>query len=58
MFVFCYKIDFEDDSLDSDRDVTIGIEEDVKAEKQKFADDFTPADNDDNPLSSDDKTEV
>lgn len=54
MFVFCYKIDFEDDSLDSDRDVTIGIEEDVKAEKQKFADDFTPADNDD----SDDKTEV
>lgn len=50
--------DFEDDSVDSDRDVTIGIEEDVKAEKQKFADDFPPADNDDNPLSSDDKTEL
>lgn len=55
-----YKIEFEEeDSLfDSGRDVTINIEENVKAEKQKSADDFTPADDDDNPLSGDDKTEV
>eukprot|EP00066_Takifugu_rubripes_P008905 XP_003975442.1 PREDICTED: protein YIPF1 [Takifugu rubripes] len=48
--------EFEDENLlESDRDVTISIE-DVKAEKPKSSADFTPADDD--PLSSDDKTEL
>lgn len=56
-FVFCFKKEFEDENLlESDRDVTISIEEDVKAEKPKSSADFSPADDD--PLSSDDKTEV
>lgn len=42
--------------LESDRDVTISIEEDIKAEKPKSSADFTPAGDD--PLSGDDKTEV
>lgn len=50
------KKEFEDENLlESDRDVTISIE-DVKAEKPKSSADFTAADDD--PLSSDDKTEV
>lgn len=56
-FVFCFKKEFEDENLlESDRDVTISIEEDVKVEKPTSSADFTPADDD--PLSSDDKTEV
>lgn len=57
-FVLCFQIDFEEDGnlFESDNDVTISIEDDVKAEKQKSAADFTPADDD--HLSGDDKTEV
>lgn len=55
-FVFCLKKEFEDENLlESDRDITISIEE-VKAEKPKSSADFPPADDD--PLSSDNKTEV
>uniref|UniRef100_H3BWD8 Uncharacterized protein n=1 Tax=Tetraodon nigroviridis TaxID=99883 RepID=H3BWD8_TETNG len=51
--------EFEEDSLlATDGDVTISIEDNVKAGKQKSADDFTAADEGDNPLSSDDKTEL
>nr|CAD20262.1 D05CJC protein [Tetraodon nigroviridis]CAD21746.1 D05CJC protein [Tetraodon nigroviridis] len=51
--------EFEEDSLlATNRDVTISIEDNVKAGKQKSADDFTAADEGDNPLSSDDKTEL
>lgn len=55
------KKEFEeaDNVLEVNRDaVTISIEDDTKYEKQRKAASFTPNGDDEDPLASDDKTEV